>query len=157
MRVIFIDIDGVLVLKDWGTPNWNALSCNALKLLCTEVPDLKLVLSSTWRHKPALVYHFMAMLQEWRIQNEVIGMTPDIALFKRDVEIMEYINNLARSRIMLDVKDYVTDYVAIDDAPEFFNNNVMRPKHIMIIDRNIGFTQEHAQHLIKRFGGKDGI
>ena len=155
IRLCFIDVDGVLVLQNWGTPYWDTCSVYQFKRFLKACPDVKLVLSSTWRTKPDLIYAFMNMIYaDSFLNNEVIGMTPVINLLSRDEEIITYLNKLAEARLLLNIEDYVKDWVAVDDAPEFYNKGLIKDTNIEFVNRSIGFTADLADKLIKRFGGK---
>jgi hypothetical protein len=151
VRLLFLDIDGVVVLQEWGTPNWNYRCVANLKTFLDACPDIKIVLSSTWRFKPRLIHAFMDLMASQAVDNDVIGMTPNIDLLSRDKEVVTYLNDLARARLLLDVDDYVRDWVVVDDAPEFFKGGLVPADHIEYVERHTGFTLELAEKLIERF------
>jgi Swiss Army Knife RNA repair-like protein len=82
MKVIFLDIDGVLVNRSslmaasgaWakGQP-----SCVAALNEITDKTDAKIVISSTWRSCGLeMMQEFLA---DWGVKGEVIGCTPDLS------------------------------------------------------------------------------
>lgn len=65
MKIIFIDIDGVLntarsVYATGSQETWDPVACKYLQVLLDNNPDLKLVVSSTWRvvKQDCLAYFF---------------------------------------------------------------------------------------------------
>lgn len=151
MKLLFADIDGVLVTKEWGTPNWNKEAIKAFKSIFERTEGINTVLSSTWRHKPHLIYEFIKMIKKNKIKTEVIGMTPDIGLLQRDNEILAYLEALAKSRIMLGVKDYVKQYFVIDDDRRFFNDTKWVREHVQFVSSKTGYDQTHADYIIDKF------
>ncbi len=150
MKVVFIDLDGVLVLEKWGTPNWDKSCINQFQRLVKET-DTNLVLSSSWRHQPTLIYHFMELVGNLQIPiDSVIGMTPDIGLFKRDVEIEAFLDKRAHARMMLNPSgDYIKRWVILDDEPEFFNS----PRclnHLVLTNPKEGLTEDKCNEIISR-------
>jgi len=154
MKILFLDIDGVLVLEKWGTPNWTKSCISALKQIYDEHPNLKIVISSTWRKKPNLIHAFMNMLEENEMRFDVIGMTSDIGLLQRDREVMKYLDDLASARLLLNVSDYVKNWAVLDDAPEFFGNNIISEDRLLFVSRHQGLTDYMALKVIKHFKGE---
>lgn len=152
MKLIFLDIDGILVVgtHNWGLPIWNQESIASLKFIL-EKTSAKIVLSSTWRLKPASIYHFIKMLIDYDIKAEVIGYISNIGLFSRDKEIIKYLDDLANARLLLNNKDFVRDWIVIDDAPEFFTANIIPKNRLYIIDRNKGLTREDTLKILNHF------
>jgi hypothetical protein len=106
MKVIFIDIDGVLNCK--STPNPRKLPYVADPKLVTRFRRLlertgaKAVLSSTWRYDPAGLFS----AKHWGIP--FIGTTPDLPKKPRCAEILAWLKDHPK----------VTRFVIIDDEDD---------------------------------------
>lgn len=124
MKVIFLDIDGVLNSK--GTASLDNTYIDRLRQLVKET-DAKIVLSSSWKD---IIYNpddynesDKSMLD--RLMNKeglpFIGVLPDINEDKREAEITEWLN---------DHKGRVESFVILDDLPyrfiEVFPMNFVR-------------------------------
>ena len=106
MKVIFLDIDGVLNCRKTPNPRKfpyiidNELLARFRQLL--EQTGASVVLSSTWRHDPAGIFsakHYGVPF---------IDITPDMPSEPRCKEILEWLRN----------KPEVTRYVVIDDEDD---------------------------------------
>lgn len=82
MRVIFLDIDGVLVNR-WSLSNHSGIyakahpDCVAALNYIVEETGACIVVSSTWRH--AGVSKMRDFLSEWGVKAKVLGCTPDLS------------------------------------------------------------------------------
>lgn len=156
IRVIFLDIDGVIVVGEnkWQTPAWNRASIEALRKIVREVENCKIVLSSTWRLKPYLIYEFVRMCNQEIGENILIGMTPHIDLFSRDKEIFEHLRLMANSHFNQSfICNYVKKWIVVDDAPEFFTSPLLHPHNLHFVDRAVGLTDDDANKIIDFFKG----
>jgi len=157
MEVLFLDFDGVLVTeqsyfywerqKDRKRSELNAARCcpvaiSNLNYLCTELPDLRIVISSTWRR-----YHSLKDLQTileedgFTHKDRIIDVTPRRRLDGegRGTEIAAW----------LDGHKKVTDWVAIDDHQDNIPED-----HIILTRQEVGFMIDDAYQIIERFKKK---
>jgi hypothetical protein len=153
MKVIFLDIDGVLNVIPVGHDKWGAIFhdhfVDNLKRII-DVTGAKLVISSTWRMGNGLE----GMIDMWKerdLPGEVIGITPNFMVhFKttlcRGKEIDAY----------LEEHPEITNYVIIDDdsdmEPHQLKNFVMtsgNTDHSDCVDIGLGLTKECADWAIK--------
>ncbi len=131
MKIIFLDIDGVLNNDD--TPGeficWDP---NLIKILnrIIEETGAKIVLSSTWRK---IEYRCDAIKNDMKIN--YIGKTP-ILWKKRGIEIQEW----------LDENPDVEKFVILDDDSDMVH---LMP-HLLQTDGEFGLTNEIADEAIKR-------
>ena len=94
MKVIFLDIDGVLNSKN--TPNPRKLPYIVDRRLLARFKRLldrtgaKVVLSSTWRYDPAGLYS----AKRWGIP--FIGVTPDLPKRPRRDEVLTWLKSIPR-------------------------------------------------------------
>lgn len=150
MKIIFLDVDGVIRLYKEGTSskardiieeslNLDSSSCNNLKSIITST-GAKIVLTSSWRlvDKNSLSKLF-ARLTFYKIYPyHFIGKTPSYPNKDRGYEIYEFIESRK------DIEEYIIlDYSAIDEN-YFPNNNFIK------IDGRVGITEEIKQLCIKR-------
>ena len=99
MKIIFLDIDGVLnYIEAWDRPEnegkgskvWDPDCVNELNRIIKET-DAKIVLSSTWRLYPD---HENLVYNEMGIKGEFIGKTPDLpSSYYRGHEIQRWLDN----------------------------------------------------------------
>lgn len=76
MRVIFLDIDGVLTTHRTRYHSPDVECVQRLNRL-TEESDAKIVVSSTWRHRG--LQEMRRILRDWGVVAPVIGITPDLS------------------------------------------------------------------------------
>jgi len=124
VKVIFLDFDGVLnsetsfLYEDFRRKNHKeqgvkgkvceTLSphcCAALQAVLNQYPDVKIVLSTTWRCMFSMDW-LKAKLEEYHVDSSrVIDKTPELFSGERGREIQQW----------LDAHPEVTQYVIIDD------------------------------------------
>lgn len=157
MKVIFLDFDGVLnsstsflyesnrrkVHKEQGIkgPVNQTLSlhcCAALQYVLDKYPEVKIVISSTWRELFDLEW-LKAKLAEYHIDSSrVIGKTPkDYARGARGDEIQWWLNEHPE----------VTHYVAIDDN-DWNISEVHGEDRFVRTGWDRGMGMDHAQQLL---------
>jgi hypothetical protein len=126
VRVIFLDIDGVLNHR--RSMSIHAISKPAARLLRQLVrdTDAKIVLSSSWRKIEEAVYAFRkkTLLTE-------ISKTPSHWHGIRGYEIKEW----------LEENPYVDEYVIIDDESDMLEE---QRSHFVKCDMQKGFTEEES-------------
>ena len=150
MKVIFLDIDGVLNSQQEsvsgnvnGTFDYEGINRVSLGLLrlVVELTDAKIVISSTWRHDgyEGIAGAFEA--QGWRgliMRKIIIGITPWLTGVRGD-EIQHWI----------DEQGDVTDYVIIDDDSDMLDDQI---EHFVHTDGVIGFNIYDAVRVLDILG-----
>lgn len=166
MYICFLDMDGVLVTEqaffywlrredckrkknDVRADRSCPIAISNLNYLCKNIPDLSVVISSTWR-KYFSVEEMQSILEEdgFQYKERIIGKTPeeprrlsDDQYSCRGTEILKWIE---------DAKDIeVKDWVALDDHA----NNISK-EHLYQTEQEIGFTIIQAYSIIERFNPK---
>lgn len=150
MKILFLDIDGVLNSSQWFKALYRTTgkgglirdfcplaSSNLLSIL-QEVPDLSIVISSSWRRRNTLE-QLREILSEYHVAPErVIGVTP-ILNTPRGLEIQAW----------LDEHPEVTQFVIVDDSAdmEHLLPHLVRTQWIM------GLMIDKAREIIRRFNG----
>lgn len=153
-RIIFLDIDGVCnshqhflmteYISETGIERMNNDTCLHnlwnLKFILKNVPDLKIVISSTWRE----VYSFESIkswLKFWGIsKNRVIGKTPVIRHGDRAEEIKTWINE----------NKVKGTWLVLDDHPVFQESDPVY-KNFYQTDNRVGLTYVDSIKIITRF------
>jgi hypothetical protein len=154
MKICFLDIDGVFFTEQayfyWErkperkeikrSPRLCPIAISNLNYLCSEVEDLRLVISSTWRLHHSLE-DLLTLLEEdgFSFKDRIIGVTPCRSLSsgdRRNMEIESWLEKVAD----------VTEWVAIDDHQ--FDIPLER---LCKTEQEDGFTIMHAYALVKRF------
>lgn len=138
MKVIFLDYDGVINLAGPNAPAsaFSKAACSNVKKLLNEVKDLKIVISSSWRHR-GLDFVKSVLDQVGIGSDRVIGITPEDA-HSRLHHIKEWLNN----------NKEVANFVILDDdggLPE-------HAPHLVKVNPYIGVTGsdvEKAKKILK--------
>jgi len=157
MKVIFLDIDGVLTSRDSDSfifecdPNnyqLNHYCMECLKYILDKVEDLHIVISSSWRNYPD--NHIMinnygdvykSLLPEVKLSfNEyIVGSAPHKSGFNKYEDISDYLSEHSE----------VVDFVILDDdwsqGLQGFGEQFFR------ISMNTGLTYEVAKKVIEYF------
>lgn len=158
MRIIFLDIDGVLncqLFYDKSDPKERAdnypLSeickwrIDLLNDLC-EVINAKVVISSTWRHDG--LEAMKSLFKEVGATFEVIDITPSLGRYAvHSNEILAWIEN--NSNLLGCYSGNYKDYVIIDDDSDML---LWQQKHFFQVDNYSGLTPNTC-YKIKRFFG----
>lgn len=157
MRILLLDFDGVLNsvgsfiynerMRKLGlskTPtheSFDPIACSNLQYILEELPDVQIVVSSTWRK-----YNTLAALQEifkvnHLLPERMIGTTPESKEGYRGKEIETY----------LKAHPEVTEFVIVDDDSD------MEPymDRLVKTDGRNGLTWTDAEKVIEMFGGKN--
>lgn len=161
MKLLFLDMDGVLnhhgsTYRSWrlngkkcvflGWEHLCPISCSNLEFVLDKIPDMKVVISSTWR-----LHHEW---EEWNtnkylleecpsIAGRVIGKTP--ALYRgfseapRGTEILEYLSETGNQKTPFVVLDDNTDMPGVEE-------------NFIHVDECLGFTYRDAVKVLKHFG-----
>jgi hypothetical protein len=174
MKIIFLDIDGVLncesayrngecQYQEWiwedGRKDHYQRFCVRSKELLNKLIDetgAKIVISSTWR-----MSGIEFMRKVWEMENmcgEIIGITPNIRAngirIPRGIEIQFYLNEMGFSHInwseeeqqkMMD-KSGVENYIIIDDDSDMLYQQKNHFVHVLPSPRNYdGFNQHYYE------------
>jgi len=166
MKVIFLDIDGVLNAVDYQCSlhylyrskvhagiceypipmgevrdelgqYFDPRCINYLEAI-TNYTDAKLVISSTWRKSGI---DFIKKLWADRcLPGEIVGLTPVLNM-KRGEEIAEYLRQ----------HDYITNYCIIDDDVD-----MLLEQRLNFVNTNglFGITLQNAEEIVKILNGK---
>lgn len=164
MKIIFLDIDGVLI------PIWNKESMNGLDLMglthieksqkmlspdaCTALvkilqdPSVFIVISSSWRHYWEWCKELLQDIvidSNWNtVWNRVISKTWEKTWGWRSTEILMWLNEYHRTARFW---YHITHWVAIDDE-HFDMKAISRIERLTKTDWTIGLTMEQADEII---------
>ena len=168
MKVIFLDFDGVLnsaasfvlearfrkenkVFDDLCPVNETLchICTSNFRHILDEVPDVKIVISSSWRNLFELEW-LKDKLQEYKIPRDfVIDKTPVVRMFgDRGEEIAEWLKEHPE----------VTNFVILDDnyiGPPFQRTPYTDGDNFVKTSWNTGLTLPLAVKAVKILGGKD--
>jgi len=135
MKVILLDIDGVLITA--GNYEFSKAACKNLNLLLNKEPELRVVVSSSWR-KGGLKQIKLILNNNGIDQNKIIDITGN-ERGERGVQV----------RAWLDRNPEVTNYVCIDDDTDF--SGMM--DHLVKTNSFVGLTEkdiEKALDILKK-------
>lgn len=159
MRVIFLDIDGVVnsaaSFRYWayvngktGVPEcewdqWCPVLTNNLRILFAELPeDVKVVLSSTWRLGCKTVEEVKAIFDSRDVDaSRVIGCTPSLSSGIRGHEIQAWLTDYPE----------VTEFRIVDDDSDMAH---LMP-HLVKTHWNDGLTLSMVYSLVQHFKGTE--
>lgn len=161
MKVIFLDIDGVLNVIPQGHDAFGGIFhsdfVDNLKRIIDET-DAKIIISSSWRHSG-----LQKMLDMWEFRNlpgEVIGVTPDLYRFL-DFEGERTMVRGDEIQAVLNIHSEITHYVILDDDTDMLkhqlgnfvqtSNNINHPD---CIDIGYGLTKECTNKAIRILNAK---
>jgi hypothetical protein len=131
MKIVFLDIDGVLIPGN-GSFAFSKVACKNLNSLLKQVPDLKIVISSSWRH--AGMESVKKTLQNQKVDYaKVIDITGD-ERGERGIQIQAWI----------DKHSEVTHFVCLDDDSDF--SNMM--DRLVRTNPNVGLTEADVKKAI---------
>ena len=144
---IFLDIDGVLNKQcDWKKPfTLNDECCYWFNALVSELHDVKIVLSSTWRNgiardgsRAAHIDDLLAKLEEAGIST--IDKTATSTDGFRNKEIEYYLR-----------KHPADSYIILDDEESIFEKG-KNTSNLYMTDSRMGFSELDYKRLKKIFG-----
>lgn len=160
MKVVFLDIDGVLNSNDWYTYRYNTCTSKeiddeyplkeidprGLMYLRTLIQETKakIVISSSWRHNMD-VKKFTELFKKLGFEEEIIDITPDFGYdpfmfaYPRGCEILAWIRNFEK-------KDHVESYVILDDDIDML---YCQKDNFIPIDTTHGLTLKNVLKAIK--------
>ena len=141
MRVLFLDIDGVMCLHKEDT-NWadeevsDADCCRRLREI-VDATGCKLVLSSSWRLFPESIRSMFRQLKPFGITKEdFLGRTP--LRGERGDEIMAYVKK----------RPLIETFAAVDDEP--FYSRVFPKDRLILTKPESGITESIKEECIKK-------
>jgi hypothetical protein len=137
MKVLFVDVDGVLNNNSSDWQDMNPLDDKCLKQLkwIVDETDVDLVLSTSWRGLTEPVAALKAAFE--RLQIPIwIGVTPDMGNVARSMEILKW----------LDSHDGILTFAVLDDDYDAGENLNC---HFFLVDAEFGLTDTIAEAVIK--------
>ena len=145
MKVIFLDIDGVVCLhkdkKNWDNDEevFDEDCCKRLKEIM-QATGSKLVLSSSWRLFPESIRSMFRQFKLFGITKEnFLGRTP--LRDERGDEIMAYLKKRPR----------IETFVAVDDEP--FYSRVFPKDRLILTKPESGITENVKNACIRKLNG----
>lgn len=134
-KVLFLDIDGVLngydIFKSkrpYPLSEFNEEKVNILNSLFEEIPDLKLVLSSSWRFCDGIEN----IIKASGISKELYSITP-YSVRNRGDEIKQWLN-----------ANEPCIYCIVDDVDDFYDD---QKDSIVFTNPNIGITEKDVEKI----------
>lgn len=82
MKVIFLDIDGVLTTERTKY-RVGDVDCVAQLNRITEATGADIVISSSWRHDPEIAN----VLAAWGVRGKVVGITPNLSVWMKGIRV----------------------------------------------------------------------
>ena len=114
MKIIFLDVDGVITSPRVGWRRFDIFAVQFLNWLCREI-DAKIVISSTWRYnhpKEEFEQFFTAIHEDWRTDTDLLRNGTNC----RGDEIQLWLNNHPE----------VTQYIILDDDQDMLDSQIDR-------------------------------
>lgn len=151
MKVIFLDVDGVLnneTTKAVAPSGYMGVMDSKVKLLkkIVDATGAKVVLSSDWRicdrnHDKDFKYLLNKLKYKGNIA--IYDFTPDLSVFDRGHEIRDWIKRNQTTK----------EYVVLDDIefPDFYDGDFFN--HVIITDYEIGLSQDDVDQAINILNG----
>lgn len=139
MKVLFLDVDGVL--NTYNSGGIYTLTKSKLRLLqyIVEQTNCKIVLSSTWRKGRD---HMVVLIRALNYRGlRIHDVTPRIGI--RGVEVANW---------MADNTDVGVVYAILDDVDDFLP---YQKSNLFLTDSNVGLTKEIADKVISHFDSFD--
>lgn len=139
---MFLDIDGVLngyniyqSNRPYPLSEFNEEKVEILNSLFDEIPEIKLVLSSSWRFFDGIEN----IIRESGIKKELFSITP-YSIINRGDEVKQWLNNF----------DSEYKYCIVDDVDDFDKD---QKNNIVFTDPNIGITKKDVEKIKLIFNG----
>lgn len=139
---MFLDIDGVLngyniyqSNRSYPLSEFNEEKVEILNSLFDEIPEIKLVLSSSWRFFDGIEN----IIRESGIKKELFSITP-YSIINRGDEVKQWLNNF----------DDEYKYCIVDDVDDFDKD---QKNNIVFTDPNIGITKKDVEKIKLIFNG----
>jgi len=139
-RVVFLDIDGVLINEKYANTNMADPACVEQLNRITDRTGAKIVVSSSWKHYG--LPKITLILKQWGVTGDVIDITPDWKGYERRWEIMGWLSDSTF------YQDMNNTFVVIDDEREAFpsgmfgvRTNFRHGLHTINADRAIAILE----------------
>lgn len=139
---MFLDIDGVLngyniyqSNRPYPLSEFNEEKVEILNSLFDEMPEIKLVLSSSWRFFDGIEN----IIRESGIKKELFSVTP-YSIINRGDEVKQWLKNF----------DGEYKYCILDDIDDFDKD---QKNNIVFTDPNIGITKNDVEKIKLIFNG----
>lgn len=139
---MFLDIDGVLngynvyqSNRPYPLSEFNEEKVEILNSLFDEIPEIKLVLSSSWRFFDGIEN----IIRESGIKKELFSITP-YSIINRGDEVKQWLSNF----------DGEYKYCIVDDVDDFDKD---QKNNIVFTDPNIGITKKDVEKIKLIFNG----
>jgi len=165
MKIIFLDIDGVLNSVDFAERNYkktgkgllmsdflDPFAVDGMKKFLDKHPDIRLVISSSWRygdvHETVDFFRRNGMSP---LADYVIGDTPRSYSGERGKEIqwfLEHIGTDVMGDFIIDNDIKVDRYVIVDDE-DFDMLDFQKENHLVKIDSQYGITNNDYDKIEK--------
>ena len=143
--LLFLDIDGVLnTLLDDEAGLLTGRCVDELKRVLLELPDLRIVISSTWREKFGLFRLGWVWRQYDLSEHWVIDRTPVKLFDSRGIEILSWIEETAP---LLGIKPDV-HFAVLEDEPAWIFPDIPK-ENAFICNPEKGLTKRIANRLIR--------
>lgn len=150
MKIIFLDVDGVLNNSSWATRMWNEgvrvyaedmLEDRAIRLLkqIVDATGASVVITSTWRNSAAQMTHLLDQLAYFSIRP--IAVTPRLNKERGD-EISAWMQRY---------DGYIESYVILDDDSDMGEHM----DHLVQTSFKYGLQHEHVKRAIEILNGGD--
>jgi len=140
--IIFLDFDGVLRRLSSEPSRFDPDCLEHLESVICQFPEIKIVISSTWRL--AMSLKELRGLFSQDLGKKIVGKTPEVPFdikHSRYKEIQAYLIN----------KELESEHwIAIDDDPEHYPRNAP----VLLTDANEGFNKDSARTLQKLIRGE---
>ena len=148
MNIIFLDVDGVLNSKEKLIKVYNEThtahsgysypfdeNClNNLQILINKT-ESKLVIISSWRKSKEGKRNLVKVLEEYKLDKEVIGYTP-ILNSPRSIEIKAYLNNCNLQR---------PNFIILDDESSDLGDLI---SYLVKTDSEVGLTSKNVEEAV---------
>lgn len=139
---MFLDIDGVLngyniyqSNRPYPLSEFNEEKVEILNSLFDEMPEIKLVLSSSWRFFDGIEN----IIRESGVKKELFSITP-YSIINRGDEVKQWLSNF----------DGEYKYCIVDDVDDFDKD---QKNNIVFTDPNIGITKKDVEKIKLIFNG----
>jgi len=141
VKILFLDVDGVLNGKNYG---YGGVDDSLLQLLKTIIDETRcrIVLSTTWRLNEsarATLLHFMKARADINVEDIIIGDTPSLKGKLRAFEIESFLESE-----WFCARYAVTAWVAIDDLPLHTHYPQFMKDHFIRTNYRTGITPADA-------------
>lgn len=158
VKILFLDVDGVLNGENYGYQGINSNLLYLLKAILDET-GCKIVLSSTWRlngNARRLLLHSMKAIADINVDDIIIGDTPSCRCkgqsgkSTRATEIGKYLDSEAFQ------SEYTcSHWVALDDLALLKQDENLMRDHFVRTNYRTGMTQSDCFHAIQILNESD--